>query len=116
MTWIKKVCPICALISLAWISLLLFKLLGYNIKDELLTLLMGGSAVGITYTLGNRLSGDTRAWKLIAIPIALGGMYALANLAWLYFLLAALGYGVVWMFFGLNRSKSDIKNQLDKCC
>ncbi|MEK7586642.1 MAG: hypothetical protein AAB453_02110 [Patescibacteria group bacterium] len=122
---LKKICPVCALISLFWLTLLTIKWLGYDVNNELLAMLMGGSAVGISYTLANKLNSRTMVWKLIAIPISLAGMYALLNFNWGYFLLAVMSYLTTWWLFKnavvgstgeSNKSEMDIKNKLKNCC
>ena len=121
---LKKICPVCALISLTWLTLLIIKWLGYEVNNELLALLMGGSAVGISYTLANKLSRLVMAWKLIAIPFALAGMYALLNFAWGYFLLATMGYLIIWRLFSRitvgsvepSKNEINIKKELNNCC
>lgn len=121
---LKKICPICALVSLIWLAMLIGKWLGYNVNDDLLAMLMGGSAVGISYVLANRLENRVMAWKFISIPIALAAMYALLHFAWGYFLLAMIGYLIVWAGFrgaeaGVVRvggGEVDIKKELNNCC
>ena len=125
MRWLKKICPICALVSLIWLTMLGFKWFGYNVSNELLAMLMGGSAVGISYTLANKLNRRMTVWKLVAIPIAVAGMYALFHFAWGYFLLAALAYLIAWFSFRnigakalvqSNEGAVDINKELKNCC
>ncbi len=127
---LKKICPICALVSLVWLTMLIGKWFGYNVNGDLLAMLMGGSAVGISYALAHKLSARIMAWKSISIPIAFAAMYALFHFAWIYFGLLAGGYVVTWWLFGgidpvRGREGSqrpsvsngiDINKELKNCC
>ena len=127
MSLLKKICPICALVSLVWLTMLVAKWFGHNVNSELLALLMGGSAVGISYALANKLSSRTKAWKLIAIPVSLVAMYTLLHFAWGYFLLATGAYLFAWWRFRttgigpiggqiISQSEVDINKELKNCC
>ena len=124
---LKKICPICVLVALIWLVMLTFKWFGYRVNADLLALLMGGSAVGISYTLANKLSRWTMAWKLIAVPLGLAGMYALLQFAWAYFLVALVAYVIAWWLFSSagtdttpvvqpSQSVVDINKELKNCC
>ncbi|MEK7579205.1 MAG: hypothetical protein AAB460_01585 [Patescibacteria group bacterium] len=127
MTLLKKICPICALVSLTWMTMLTFKGLGYDIDDALLAMLMGGSVVGISYVLGARTNLTSRValmyWKLVAIPTGFAVMYALLQFAWGYFAGALVAYSVAWWLFksastAPRRSlyMEGITKELNNCC
>lgn len=125
MNILKRICPICAVVSLTWVTMLAFKWQGYRVDDELLAILMGGSAVGISYVLGTRITvhgGSAKWWKFVAIPIGFAAMYALLQFAWGYAFAAMLAYGIVWVFFRNASAPPDgaridaITKELDNCC
>ena len=124
MTTLKKVCPICVLVGVVWLTMLAFKFLGYGVNGELLAMLMGGSAVGISYSVSNWLGAKKVWWKLISIPIGFAVMYSLLNFAWLYFFLFFLAYLFAWAIFRnlgngaeVKGAKSEsIERQLKDCC
>ena len=126
MTLLRKVCPVCALVALSWLTMLSFKWMGYDVNDELMAMLMGGSIVGVSYVLGTRMllaPATAVYWKLIAIPIGFALMYALLSFVWGYVLLAAAAYAAAWVFFRSvsaapagNREFKDISKALDNCC
>lgn len=124
MAFIRKVCPVCALVALTWLTMLSLKLLGYDVNDELLAMLMGGSVVGITYVLGGRMNAKSpKLWKLVAIPIGFAAMYALLSFSWGYAVLAFGMYAAAWTFFRgtavaphHGRDLGNITKALDNCC
>lgn len=128
MTFLKKICPVCVLVATTWLVMFVFKLLGYAVNDELLAMLMGGSVVGISYTLGTRLrpvfrKSMTMYWKLVSIPLGFVVMYTTLQFLWPYALSAIGIYVLAWIFFnGLfiepqkETHTKDIKKALDSCC
>ncbi|HEY4518062.1 MAG TPA: hypothetical protein VJG48_00370, partial [Candidatus Paceibacterota bacterium] len=60
--FVRRICPICALVSSAWVILLVLRYFGYNVNESLIALLMGGSAVGISYVLAGKLGGKAAKW------------------------------------------------------
>ncbi len=127
MNILKKICPICALVALTWVTMLAFKWQGYEVNNELLAMLMGGSVVGISSVLGTHLNTTSRKssmlWKLVAIPVGFVVMYALLQFAWSYFAGALVAYVVAWAFFKSTSTASshpeyleDITKELDNCC
>ncbi|MCR4274691.1 MAG: hypothetical protein NUW02_01425 [Candidatus Campbellbacteria bacterium] len=128
MTFLKKVCPVCTLVALTWLSMFVFKVLGYAVNNELLAMLMGGSVVGISYTLAARLrpvfhKPVTMYWKLITIPLGFIAMYATLQFMWWYTVGAVGIYALVWavfngMFTATEKGEhlEDITKALDTCC
>ncbi|GMU73846.1 MAG: hypothetical protein AMXMBFR44_0450 [Candidatus Campbellbacteria bacterium] len=127
MATLKKICPICALVSLTWVTMLALKWLGYDVNNELIAMLMGGSAVGISYVLGAQMqtlsSMASMLWKLIAIPLGFGALYALLQFSWWYAAGAVVAYVCAWILFKNisvvpkdKRGAHDISNALDACC
>ena len=124
MTFIRKICLVCALVALTWLTMLSLKLLGYDVNDELLAMLMGGSVVGITYVLSGRMkTASPKSWKLVAIPVGFAAMYALLSFSWGYAALALGAYAAAWAFFRgtvaashRGRDLGNITKALDNCC
>ncbi len=116
------------MVAVTWIVMFAFKLFGYAVNDELLAMLMGGSAVGISYTLSTRLRPVFRTpvsmyWKLVAIPLGFAAMYAALQFAWGYAAGAAAAYALAWAGFNgmfavqkTERHSEDITKALDNCC
>lgn len=119
---LKKICPICVLVGGTWIVLLALRFQGYNVSESFVAMLMGGSTVGISYVLANKINGSTTVWKLISVPIGFAAMYALLNFSWGYFTLAILAYFVTWLLLGSRvsgpkqNSLVNIKKELNDCC
>jgi len=125
MNLLKKICPICALVFITWVTMLGFRWQGYDVNGELIALLMGGSVVGISYLLGTRMNIPSRRgtmWKLVAIPIGFAAMYALLQFAWGYFMVAFITYALAYVFFKVSVVSADqeyvrdITKELDNCC
>lgn len=123
---IKKICPICALVSLTWFAMLVLKGFGYQVNETFLAMLMGGSAVGISYTIGKRVNRSEVLWKLFSVPLGFGVMFALINFAWISFFAMAVLYLLLWLLFrrsyngqlfdsGSSR-ETDVNSQLKNCC
>ena len=90
-------------------------------------MLMGGSAVGVSYALGTRLKTSSRSvsmvWKFIAIPLGFSAMYALLRFSWGYAVAATIVFVLAWVLFhGVSARKKDerrvddISKALDACC
>src|SRR3989338_976630 len=94
--FVRRICPICALVSSAWVILLVLRYFGYNVNESLIALLMGGSAVGISYVLAGKLGGKAaKWWKLAGIPIAFLAAWQLLHFRFGWFALVALAYWLV---------------------
>jgi len=50
-----KVCALCAAVSTTWLGLLVMKLSGFDVDPLIISILMGGSAVGIMYLLEKKM-------------------------------------------------------------
>ena len=121
----KNMCPICVLVSGAWIVLLTLRFFGYDVSESFSALLMGGSVVGISYVLVKRIqSGRATLWKLLAIPIGFAAAWALLHFAWAPFTLASLAYVLLWTVMRKRNDPKetakenpiDIKKELENCC
>ena len=125
MNELKKMCPICVLVSGTWIVLLALRFADYDISESFTALLMGGSVVGFSYTLAKRAqTGQVMFWKLLAIPIGFAAAWALLHFAWVFFALAALAYVLLWVIMRkrndpkivAEKSPVDITKELEDCC
>ncbi|MBI2406223.1 MAG: hypothetical protein HYZ07_01405 [Candidatus Harrisonbacteria bacterium] len=81
------ICPICAGVAGTWGWMLVAHYAGYAIDMTVVTLLAGGTPVGIAYTLEKRLPTGRSAmlWKLFIIPTGFAAIYGVltANVLWL---------------------------------
>lgn len=133
MNYLKKFCPICAIVSATWIILLALRYGGYQINESLVALLMGGSAVGLSYVLAKRLpSSRDKRWKFSAIPLAFLCAWLLLHYRFFAFALAAVSYGLLFLVFkgqalgpaplAPRSSESEvgktkqIEHELENCC
>ncbi len=124
MNTLKNICPICVLVGGTWIVLLTLRFLGYDVNETFIALLMGGSVVGISYTLGKRmLRQRSVVWKLLSIPLGFAAAWALLYFAWGYVALALLTYVPLWTIMrgaaeAATRKKGtvDVEKELEDCC
>ena len=121
----KNICPICALVGGTWIVLLTLRFAGYDVGESFIALLMGGSVVGISYTLVKHIQrGRAMPWKLAAIPIGFAAAWALLHFAWVFFTLASLAYGLLFAAMQKRNEPEgpgkenpiDITKELEDCC
>lgn len=70
----RKVCAICAAVSLTWISLLVLKLAGFHIDILIIAILMGQSVVGLMVEL-EKIFEKKKLQKfwLVRILVIIGG-------------------------------------------
>ena len=123
-----KLCPICAGVSLTWLGLLLLRYTGNVVDTVALGILMGGSVVGMAYTVDKKIENARLAmiWKLLFIPAGFGAVYAL-----IYFwsvvsalLIVYLGLITVWFTRHSHKQfsapkdeqRKKIEDELTKCC
>lgn len=113
------------LVSASWMGLLVARSLGYPVETSLIAMLMGGSVVGIAYTLGKRLTeGMNKAWKLTAIPLGFLLVYAGLSGWWLVAGIAAVAAaGAVAYFFRVARRAlagaaqgAELEEKMKDCC
>ncbi len=120
-----RICLICVLVSATWIGLLIARGLGYPVDLSLIAMLMGGSVVGITYTLSKRLDeGRVMPWKLTAIPIGFLIVYTALYEQWLITSTAAVVVvALAFYFFRKNSSvparavdAAELEKKMKECC
>lgn len=120
MTLLKKICPTCVIVSGTWIVLLALRYLGYGISESFIAMLMGGSAVGISYALAKRVNPSRdKIWKLLSTAVAFAAMWALLHFAVGYFVLGAIVYLALFGVMKISKKEAEnveIKKQLENCC
>lgn len=122
-------CPICAGVSGTWLWMLVAGYYGYSINDNIISLLMGGSVVGIAYQLEGKIRpGKSMAWKILFIPAGFAMAYNLIYFSWIYLILSAavililLFIFLVWPVSSAVYSKSNsqntegLENKMKNCC
>ena len=120
----SRICPICVLVSGTWITLLIARSLGSQIDLALIAMLIGGSVVGLAYTLAKRLPPDRHtSWKLFSIPLGFVTAYSALMGLWFICAGALVGLGaVVLFFFGRKKNKSasseaaELEDKMKQCC
>lgn len=118
-----RICLICVLVSATWIGLLIARGLGYPVDLALIAMLMGGSVVGIAYTLSKRLD-ETRVmpWKLTVIPLGFLIVYAALNEWWIIAgTTAIVAIALGFYFFRSSASiravdASELEKKMKECC
>src|SRR3989344_9626699 len=115
-----EICPICAAVSGTWLILTALVLSGYlnsAIFLPLISLLMGGTVVGVAYQIGKR--------KPIIISVGmLLAFWAVRNLNFAVLILeiaavAAIGYFLFFKPSAESRGKrpeSELEKKLQDCC
>ncbi len=115
-----KICPICSAVAGTWLLLTALTLSGYlnsEIFLPLISLLMGGSVVGIAYQIGKRKPLIIGAGMLLAF-------WAARNLSFKVLILEILVLGVIGYFLFLKPAvenpgktlKSELEEKLKDCC
>jgi len=123
---LKKVCPICVLVSVTWLTLLILKGFDYQINESFLAMLMGGSVVGVSYVLSRKVRKSEMWWKLLSIPVGFALMFALLEFNWVSVAIWLTVYFLFWLFFHQGHGKQsaeldsssevDIEDKLKNCC
>lgn len=127
-----KVCAICAAVSLTWFWLLVSFFLGLHTDKLLVTVLMGGSVVGIMYKLeGKFKKKDWSNFWLVRLVVILGGfssVYLLWQEKFLLFIFVLLLTVILVLLVprqkkevAVNQStwqaaKEKLKKDLENCC
>lgn len=135
----KKVCAICAAVSLTWLSLLILWLTGFKIDPLVIAILMGQSIVGIMYQAEEYFEKKKlkKFWLVRILMITLGTLfvYLLLRKIWLVLLiLIALAVPltlILWLmiFRGekkereakkpgktIKKAVSDLEKLMEDCC
>ncbi len=69
-----KICSVCAAVCLTWIALVVLKILGIQVSDILIGILMGESVTGVMYLFDNtREKKETKRMSWLKVLIILSG-------------------------------------------
>ncbi|MDP3934636.1 MAG: hypothetical protein Q8Q46_00195 [Candidatus Giovannonibacteria bacterium] len=115
-----EICPICAAVSGTWLALTALVLSGYlnsEIFLPLISLLMGGTVVGVAYQIGKRKPVIIGAGMLLAF-------WAVRNLSFKVLILEILAIAIIGYFLFLKPAienpkktpKSELEEKLKDCC
>lgn len=123
------VCPVCAGVAGTWLWMFAARYYGYPADINIISLLMGGSVVGITYQLERKIRpGKIMAWKILFIPAGFMLSYNLIYFSWLYLILSIVAIlsllfiFLVWPVSGSMDSKNNGRNvegleeKMKNCC
>jgi len=121
------ICPICVGVSATWLWLLGAYYFGYAVDLTLVSLLMGGSVVGIAYTSEKRLTPGKNGllWKALFIPAGFGLVYSLLIEQWVAMAAALVVIvALLLIFFLVGRgpieATSDaavlLEEKMKQCC
>lgn len=121
-----SLCPICSGVAGTWIWMLVARHYGVAVDAAMLSILLGGSVVGVTYQLEKRLAGGRSAllWKTLFIPAGFAAAYGLAEAQW-PLLAAALLVLMLLMAYFLwphgsatppSSAVQDLENKMKNCC
>lgn len=69
----KKICAICATVSLTWIALLIAKYFGYVVDNIIIAILMGESITGIMYLFEDYAKRKNKKLVILKVFIILLG-------------------------------------------
>lgn len=120
-----RICPICVVVSGTWIALLVARYLGYPVDLTLIAMLMGGSAVGISYTLEKKLPAGRSgmAWKFISIAGGFMLVYGFLIGQWILGGIGVVAAGTAAAVFfrrgnapADSKTAQDLKEKMKKCC
>lgn len=124
---VLKICPICAGVSGTWLWLLGAHILGYQVDMFVVSIMIGGSVVGIAYQLEKRMA-DARGilFKALFIPVGFIAAYGILE-DWKLFAVAIIGIVAISVYFLSARTMSatsaekeervkNITDQMKNCC
>lgn len=124
-----RLCPICTGVSGTWLWMLMANYYGYPTDTNIVSLLMGGSVVGIAYQLEKKIRpGKAMAWKILFIPAGFTLVYDLIYLSWLYLALSTAVIFVLLFIFlfwpvpggvhskGNGHNVEGLEEKMKNCC
>jgi len=125
--WLRvPVCPICLGVGGTWLWMLIGRSLGYAVDAAMLSILLGGSVVGVAYQVERRLpqGRSPLLWKTLFVPAGFVAVYALAASQWS--LLAAMGVVLVLLTAVFlvppaasekqSETVEELKKKMQQCC
>lgn len=115
----KRFCAICLSVSLTWIFLLILYFLGKFQDVIILSLLIGGSIVGIFYLWENKVKKEKLVFRL---PLLLTLIFIFYSLLERIIYNAILFLVILWIFFILiysfknNKRLNSFAKKIVECC
>ncbi len=117
-------CPICVIVAGTWATLLVARSLGATVDLALISMLMGGSVVGISYTLSKKLPETSwTIWKLTSIPIGFVAVYTALTGAWWVFVGMIVAAIILGLFFFRKKHRAPasaearkLEEKMKQCC
>jgi len=120
-----KICPICAGVSLTWLSMIVARELGYYVDPSILAMLIGGSVVGVAYQLEKKLPNGRSLllWKTLFMTGGFVAGYGLVYSSWAV-LIGAVIWGLILIYAFFRRTQTPVKSQkavelekkMEQCC
>lgn len=121
-----EVCPICLGVAGTWLWMAALRYAGLAVDSAMLAVLLGGSAVGIAYTLEKRLppSRSPVVWKALSIPAGFVAAYGVARPDRLALWIGVAGLALLTLAFlpprrtpsANSEAVESIKEQMKRCC
>lgn len=124
----RRLCAVCAGVSVTWLWMIGARWLGYQIDPIIPAVLMGGSVVGAAYQLENKLpiNRSPLLWKTLFIPLGFLAVYSLLSWRWISFTAVIFALAVVVGLFFVQNGKTkradddkqvlELEKEMDKCC
>src|SRR3989338_9757147 len=128
-----SVCPLCVGVSVTWFLLTFMVLAGFAPADiylDVITLLMGGTVVGIAYQAEKKFGwkGEKALWSKFAVIVA--GFYAahvaVGGLSWTVFAIELFVLVILAYLFFIRQDGANLKShsakveklekELENCC
>lgn len=117
----SKFCAICAAVSLTWITLLILYILRIYTDIIIISILVGGTIVGIYYNTESKVKENIKLFRLpFLLTLILIG-YSLLNLSY-FFIKEIIFLILLWLFFILiflykgNKTFNLLLNKIIDCC
>lgn len=115
-----RICALCAAVSITWITLLIMSYAGIEIDSQLITLLVGGSVVGILYLLEDRLEEKYHILRLPFFLTLIVSGYLLITLTinWESLLVLAVVWLLTFLVFSFRQQPwlRSAAKEIIKCC
>jgi|SRR3989344_2481392 len=117
----SKFCTICAAVSITWISLLILLKLGLYLNSTIISLLIGGTVVGIFYNVEGKVKENLKLFRLPFLLTLVFIGYLLINFDYypikeITFLLALWIFFILIFLYKNNKNISLVLNKIVDCC
>jgi len=125
--WLRvPLCPICLGVGGTWLWMLIGRSLGYAVDATMLSILLGGSVVGIAYQVERRLpqGRSPLLWKTLFIPAGFVAVYGLGASRWPLFAVTSVVLVLLTAFFLVppagsgeqSETVEELKKKMQQCC